>query len=375
MFQRGINLCGIESEMATTTPSTGDVVKPVVWKNSTSGYSSSNCGYAGFVSSSSSMTSKSLDNCGSQCVAISTCNYFSFSNSTCSFLTFASLSVQPLAYVDPTQSCGSVIKRVPIVWTNATSGGYSYSNCGYTSTSGYSAMSMSTPSLDNCASQCIATSACNYFTYSGITCTFMIFAASVKPVAYIDSTQKCGSVISRASSVTFKNSTGGYYSYANCSYTSPSGYSSTSMSASSLDNCGNLCAATSTCNYFTFSGTTCSFLTFATSVTPFAITDSTQSCGSVIKRPIFNWTTNGTVQTSTNCDFTLIGSYSSATIPGTSTLAKCITYCTTTYPSYCNFFTLSTAGVCTLKKSTTKPSPVINSANSNCGWVPSKFTG
>ena len=202
MFQRGINLCGIESEMATTTPSTGDVVKPVVWKNSTSGYSSSNCGYAGFVSSSSSMASKSLDNCGSQCVAISTCNYFSFSNSTCSFLTFASLSAQPLAYVDPTQSCGSVIKR-----------------------------------------------------------------------------------------------------------------------------------------------------------------------------PIFNWTTNGTVQTSSNCDFTLIGSYSSATIPGTSTLDKCITYCTTTYPSYCNFFTLSTAGVCTLKKSTTKPSPVINSANSNCGWVPSQFTG
>ena len=103
------------------------------------------------------------------------------------------------------------------------------------------------------------------------------------------------------------------------------------------------------------------------------MTTTTASTGDVVQEQ-FVWTTDGTIQTSSNCDFTLLsGSVSIATVPGTATLAQCKTYCTTTYPSYCNFFTLSTAGVCTLNKSTTKPSPVMSSAKSNCGWVPTRF--
>ena len=229
-------------------------------------------------------------------------------------------------------------------------------------------------SLDNCGNLCVGTSTCNYFTFSGTTCTFLTFSSSVKPFAITDSSQSCGSVVSRVSSVVWKTSTGGYYSYSNCNFVASD--FSTTRSSSSLDHCGNLCVGTSTCNYFTYSGTSCTFLTFATSVKPFAITDSTKSCGFVVSRPTFTWITDGTIQTSSNCDFMLLsGSVSIATVPGTSTLAQCKTYCTTTYPSYCNFFTLSTAGVCVLKKSTVEPSPVMSSANSNCGWVPSKFTG
>ena len=204
MFQRGTNLCGIENDMTTTTASTGDVVQPVVWTNTTGGFSYSNCGFAAPLSSTQSMSSSSM-------------------------------------------------------------------------------------TVDYCGNRCVATSTCDYFTFSGTTCTFLNLASSsVKPVAYVDQSQLCGSVVSRVSSIV--------------------------------------------------------------------------------------WTTDGTIQTSANCDFMLLsGSVSIATVPGTATLAQCKTYCTTTYPSYCNFFTLSTAGVCTLNKSTTKPSPVMSSAKSNCGWVPTRF--
>jgi len=176
--------------------------------------------------------------------------------------------------------------------------------------------------------------------------------------------------------VVWKNGISGFYSYSNCGYAGTViSYSTASSTSMTLDTCGNNCAGSSTCNYFTFSGTTCTFLTFASSpFKPVAYIDSTQSCGSVISRPTFNWTTSGQIQYSSNCDMTIQnGSWNTATVPGTATLAQCLTYCSTTYPSYCSFFSLSTTGVCSLKTSSTKPTPTYSSTNSNCGWIPTKF--
>ena len=152
MYQRGINLCGIEYRMKTTTPSTGD----------------------------------------------------------------------------PAQFCGTVVSRVSsVTFKTATGGSYSHANCNFVSSD--SSTTRSASSLDICGNLCVASSDCNYFTYKKTTCTFMVFATSVKPFAYVDSTQSCGSVVSRVSSVTFTNATGGSYSYANCNFLTSGGVSSTTF--------------------------------------------------------------------------------------------------------------------------------------------------
>ena len=174
--------------------------------------------------------------------------------------------------------------------------------------------------------------------------------------------------------VVWTTATGGGFSSSNCGYAgSVSSYMT--MSSPSLDYCGNKCAATSTCNYFTYAGTTCTFWTFSSTSTvkPVAYVDSTQKCGSVVKRPTFTWTTSGLMQTSTNCD--LNGSFSGLTFSGSMSLTSCQNYCLNTYPNNCNFFTLSTTGTCSLKlgKKGAQPSVMYSSANSNCGYVSTRF--
>ena len=205
MYQRGINLCGIEDDMKTTTSSTGDVIKPVVWKNSTvppNGlYASSNCGYLNTFSSSMTTSSSTLDDCASQCVGTSDCNYFTYSGTTCIFLYFDP-SVQPLAYVDPTQSCGSVISRPSFAWT--TDGDMQTStNCDFNG--GWSGTSLGeSTSLEDCISNCLTTysDSCNFFTLdSDGTCSLLQAETngdgSEPPVKYSSTNTNCGYVPSR----------------------------------------------------------------------------------------------------------------------------------------------------------------------------------
>ena len=270
------------------------------------------------------------------------------------------------------------LRESSLTWTNGPDGFYSYSNCGYNATlSSY--LKIYSFTLDNCGNLCAANSSCSYFTYSGTTCTFLTLASpTIQPVAYPNSTQSCGSVVKRVP-VAWTNGSGGYYSSSNCGYASESGYEYNAYSPFTFEDCANLCASISACNYFTFKGNVCKFLTFASpTVKPVAYVDSTQMCGSVVSRPNFDWQTDGLIQISSNCDVLIPGPFGYSPIPGSITLDDCIAYCEA-YPDYCNFFTLSTDGVCTLKKSSnlkiTAPFTIYSSANSNCGYVPSEFTG
>lgn len=176
--------------------------------------------------------------------------------------------------------------------------------------------------------------------------------------------------------VNWNSGPGGFYNYSNCGYVTGNLISTSTLSPLTLDDCGNRCVATSTCNYFTFSQSTCTFLTFSSSsFKPISYPDSSLTCGSVINRWAINWTTEGQLQFSSNCEFQEIGSYSYYTFSGAMSLSDCKNYCLTTYPSYCNHFTLSSTGVCTMKLSQvgSKPTPIYSSANSNCGWVPTRL--
>ena len=174
------------------------------------------------------------------------------------------------------------------------------------------------------------------------------------------------------------------YSYSKCRYIADftkSGNPPPVVASSSIDNCAAQCVAASTCIYFTLlDNQHCALLDLDFSKgKAIAMSSSSQYCGFVTSRPVFKWTeTDGPFQTSPNCDFGYFG-FSITGTPYTKTqvtanrpltLANCKAACTQ-YAKYCNFFTLSTAGVCTMMKTSLKLSPIPSSANSNRGWVPS----
>lgn len=178
--------------------------------------------------------------------------------------------------------------------------------------------------------------------------------------------------------VNWSSSPGGYYNYSNCGYAQGNLVSSSTMSPLTLDDCGNRCVAKSTCNYFTFSQTACTFLTFSSSsFIPIAYSDSTQTCGSVVQRFEINWITEGQLQYASNCDFQKAAGVSGSyyTLSTAMSLSDCKNFCLTTYPGYCNHFTLSSSGTCIMKLSPigSKPTPIYSSANSNCGWIPTRL--
>ena len=178
--------------------------------------------------------------------------------------------------------------------------------------------------------------------------------------------------------VVWKEATGGYFSYSNCGYAGTTVLSTRTSDSMTVDRCGNICAATSTCNYFTFAGTACKMMTSSSaSFKPVAYVDSTRSCGRVLATPTFTWMKfhdkqGIMVQISTKCD--LNGSSTGSEFNDPMKLSKCRDECLKD-ENGCNFFTLSNKGICSLMLATAgaKPSIMYSPTNSECGYIPSRF--
>ena len=343
-YQRGINLCGIEDNIQTTTASTNDPALPaVVWTNAPAGYSYSKCGFVGGPTTWSTLSGSgiTLDVCGSQCVKRPSCQYFAVSETNNCTISLSFSDVRgprkPLVYVDPTQTCGYVPNR-----------GVAAPN------SAVSQKATAEPSPSDAE----------------------VKAAKAKAAAEKAAKDKADADAKAAEAAPLNPSANaGYYSSSKCKFDERSlgSYRKSTRTVPSLDACASLCIGTSTCNYFTFAGGNCVRYTSSV-VKPTQIADASLTCGSVTSRPNFNWVTKGILQTSSNCDFVVNdGSWKTSTIPSpTMTLADCRTYCTDTYKNNCNFFTLS-PGLCTMSTSSSKPSAMPSSTTNNCGWIPSKY--
>ena len=254
-------------------------------------------------------------------------------------------------------------------------------NCGYIGTE-YPAdleiqrINMTQLSEVDCASLCAATKTCSYFRWTNNWCYPM---SLVKPAVYYSVTGSCGYVVKRDFVIqNWQNSTNGQVMSSKCAYINVGIKQKKDVWMGNEEDCGNLCAVTLSCNQFNFKGGWCSLMTIDQ---PVAYPTTSATCGYVVKRPNFNFTSgsNGIAMYGKNCDFTRnINSlryhylfYDDEDDCG----AICAAYIDCAYFSFDPNF----GGICVLyygffyrkadKSLASGPSPISSSNYSSCGYV------
>ena len=281
-----------------------------------------NCGYIGtdpndIEAQSNLVVSLNEPDCRITCATASTCTQYRWTNGTCLLMQL----VKPVTYYSVSGSCGYVSNRQTVSFTNSGSNGmvrYS-TNCDYISDNrkilaSFTVTAFSTKDYeDDCGTACAYTPFCSYFAFMYGYCNLYAIANTSLPVPKPYTTtyySSCGYVFRcKIPAIKWKSTSNGQIMSAkNCTYIGldPADAQIQSQNVQSLseEDCGSMCAATSTCSYYRWdrSSEDCHLMSI---VKPVAKpTTSPGSCGYVVNRKPITWTTNGQMQTNSNCTFT-----------------------------------------------------------------------